>query len=219
MSGIFVDDDTILFMLLTCDSSEIIYPAPLAYRPCHAFWRGTVARWGGISSNIATMKTPQEKFWIRVNKKGSIQPHTPRLGKCWEWSGAISQTGYGVARLNRKAIGAHRLSWMINKGAIKAGLLVCHKCDNRKCVNPKHLFVGTYRDNIHDAMTKNRPLCHYKKGEAHIGSKLTESQALRVLRTKRRVGGVAALARRYGVHVVTIYDILSGKTWSHLCKQ
>lgn len=75
---------------------------------------------------------------------------------CWNWIGSIGKNGYGYFSKNSKAASAHRVSWEIHNGQIPDGLCVLHKCDNRKCVNPDHLFIGTYYDNIHDKINKGR---------------------------------------------------------------
>jgi hypothetical protein len=73
---------------------------------------------------------------------------------CWLWNGALNKDGYGVFGI--KAEGAHRASYKMYKGEIPKGILVCHKCDIPRCVNPDHLFLGTQLDNIRDAQSKNR---------------------------------------------------------------
>lgn len=75
---------------------------------------------------------------------------------CWEWNRAMSGTGYGQKWYSGKAWNVHRLSWTIYNGAIPEGLYVCHSCDNRKCMNPGHLWVGTQGDNLRDMYAKGR---------------------------------------------------------------
>lgn len=75
---------------------------------------------------------------------------------CWIWVGAKTDDFYGRVRVNKRSIGAYRLSYLIHIGPIQEGLLVCHKCDNPMCVNPDHLFVGSMSDNIKDCVLKKR---------------------------------------------------------------
>jgi len=75
---------------------------------------------------------------------------------CWLWDGGLTRKGYGRFRYKDRAFTAHRYVWRLFKGEIPEGMLVCHRCDVRCCVNLDHLFLGTDRDNVRDMIKKNR---------------------------------------------------------------
>lgn len=143
-----------------------------------------------------------ERFWAKVNVAGPDD--------CWEWTACKSR--YGIIRHFGKNMSAHRVSWQINIGLIPEGMLVCHKCDNPICVNPNHLFVGTWADNHSDMHAKMR----HKYGEDHHKSKLTESDVVSIRAAVENGSTKAALARRYGVSDAQIGHIVRRKHWRHV---
>ena len=133
---------------------------------------------------------------------------------CWLWAGSVNNSGYGMfCREQGKAGSAHRISYEIFCEPIPEGLHILHRCDNRVCVNPEHLFFGTNQDNIADMVQKGRQ--RVLKGEEIGNSKLTEKQ-VREIFAQRGQKPQRAIAVEYGVARQTIKDILKGKTWKHI---
>jgi hypothetical protein len=126
---------------------------------------------------------------------------------CWEWTGTISAVGYGQIKEHYRTRHAHRVSWELHNGPIAAGLCVCHRCDNRKCVNPAHLFLGTTRENTHDAVAKGR----HTFGERHNKAKLTWAlvDEIRASTEDARI-----IAKRIGVAFSTVYRVRNGSLWN-----
>jgi hypothetical protein len=107
---------------------------------------------------------PVTRFWKRVDRGGPLHPV---VGRCWQWLGGRFGSGYGLVYVWGKNLRAHRYSWELHNGPVPDGLRVMHNCDNRLCVNPAHLSLGTDVDNIHDMMAKGRDRTRgYQNGRA-----------------------------------------------------
>lgn len=134
---------------------------------------------------------------------------------CWEWRGAKYQNGYGMVSLKRgkrKTFSAHRVSWSLwNQATILPGVMICHTCDNRGCVNPKHLYAGTGVDNNNDTVRRNRG--NRKIGEDCSWAKLTKENVQEILESKEKQ---AFLAKKFNLSQSTVSQIKSGKRWKHL---
>lgn len=126
---------------------------------------------------------------------------------CWEWRGATNSKGYGRCKIQQRMWLAHRWSWVLHKGAIPVGLLVLHHCDNRRCVNPEHLFLGTARDNTQDMIRKGRG----KLGTGHMNVRhwLPDATVLEIREKSRDGASIRQLAREYAMTEGAIRHVLT----------
>lgn len=129
--------------------------------------------------------------------------------KCWLWFAGCGSDGYGCFRLYGKIIGSHRVAFALYKGSIPNGKVVRHTCDNPKCVNPKHLILGTQLDNINDRHRKGRD----QRGASHSRAKLDELSVRLIRDSKLHYTTLAAI---YGVSGASIRGIQKRRTWAYL---
>lgn len=145
--------------------------------------------------------TTEERFWAKVD----------RSGDCWEWTASVGTHGYGVFGVGKGTITAHRMSAKL-AGRDPSGLVVCHTCDNKTCVNPEHLWVGTQRDNLLDMRHKGRQA----RGRALPQTKLTAEAVLAIREEYSRGIYQRDLAKKYGIAQSQISQIVNRKSWAHI---
>lgn len=158
-----------------------------------------------MKTDLATLKGFAER--------SSVHPVTG----CWEWTGSINKQGYGVYSVLSHPHLAHRRAYQLaNPGEDISALLVCHKCDNRKCISPEHLFSGTQSDNIKDCVAKGRHARKSAHGEDKPDAKLKEAD-IPVIRRRISAGEACTrIAKSFGVSHTVIYQIKLGKLWRHV---
>jgi len=159
------------------------------------------------------------RFWSKVDTNGTVPTHCPEIGACWVWVAGCSSSGYGTFWIKPTApISAHRLAYELHFGLVGLALDVCHKCDNRKCCNPAHLFKGTRKQNMEDASAKGRLNGrNCPRGSLVNTAKLTP-EAVTQIRIKYANGEAnqSELARTYGVSHSSIQAIIARRNWKHI---
>lgn len=161
-----------------------------------------------------------KRFWSKVDKSGGADA-------CWEWMGGISKTGYGQFKASGRTLGAHRVASCLGEGVDPYPLLACHKCDNRSCCRPDHLFAGTTKDNLDDMRNKGRGATGDKngsrkhpeqrlRGEEFWAATLTASQVIEIRRLSASGMNASEIARKLGVSAQAAYKAIVRRTWKHI---
>lgn len=176
-----------------------------------------------------------QRFWAKVDRRGPDD--------CWPWTANMGSDGYGKFWIDGTSKHASRVAWSLTFGVIPDSTpLVCHRCDNPRCCNPAHLFLGTARDNTRDMHEKGRAAMgerHFShlhpellprgerhgsrtkpgalpRGEAHHGAKLTTADVLAMRAARAAGASPKALAAQYGVTPTTVVSICLRRTWQHV---
>lgn len=147
-------------------------------------------------------KPLEQRFWERVEK----------TDECWNWVGTINSSGYGLLPYRYKRIRAHIVSYELHVSKVPDDLCVLHKCDNRKCVRPDHLFLGTRDDNMADMVAKNRS----PQGERNARATLTVQDVLRIRSMYAKGSTPKILGDRFNVLPSHILLIVRRKRWKHI---
>ena len=162
-----------------------------------------------LLERMASSEVALKRFWEKVDRSNS--------SGCWNWLYAVNRRGYGIFGVpnpqgKQWCMTAHRISYFLKHRTLPP-LLVCHTCDNRRCVNPDHFFIGTYTINRADCVKKGRQAV----GSAVQGSRLSEEQVVEI---RRRYfvehASWRSLAENFGVTFKAIQDITNRYTWKHL---
>lgn len=157
----------------------------------------------------------QKRFWSKVDIKDLLS--------CWFWKGSLEAVRKGTYLRGRFRIGgrrgraevASRVAWVSTHGDIPDGLFVLHKCDDPRCVNPSHLYLGTNKDNMRDLYERGDP--NRSHGEKHYHALLTDEQAREVRRLyKARKMRSVDIGKKFGISRSTVWDIGTGRRWKHL---
>ena len=170
----------------------------------------------------------KERFWSKVDKTQE---------GCWLWQGTLFSQGYGCFKVAGRMLKAHRVAYTYSCGLIPEGLVICHTCDNPRCVNPAHLFVGTHKENTADMMAKGRGYAsnparkkrtvllerhgshlhpEIRRGDRN-GRAVLSPQQVEDIRCRYARGGISqfALSAEYGVAQTTISAIVRRKNWNY----
>jgi hypothetical protein len=157
-------------------------------------------------------KRTEAEVWAMIEE--DIFP-VPECG-CHIWMGPITKNGYGTVMIDRQKHYMHRLMYEKSKGPIPEGMNVCHSCDIPSCVNPDHLWLGTWMENQEDKVNKGRASGGRMVGEEHLQAKLTEQDVLEIRRRYAQGETQTALAAEFHVRQGHISNIILKRSWSHI---
>lgn len=140
---------------------------------------------------------------------------------CWNWKASLMNSGYGQFLYTRegktKNISAHRMAFQLFKGEIPSGMQVNHTCDNKRCVNPIHLYIGTQSENLYDAVNRGRHKSNNLFGNKNPKTKLNIEDVIKIRESyKSGTASQGALAKKYGVSQANISSIVLRETWKHI---
>lgn len=159
-------------------------------------------RHGDVNKTKRIVGDDTKRFWSYVRRGAA--------NDCWEWQGQTTDWGYGVINIKGKLRGAHIFSKELSTGKTRPeGLDTCHTCDNRKCVNPEHLYWGTRQQNIDDAWARNR----MPHGEDARHAKLSEAEVVQLREEYAADSSIPDLIEKYQIAESTIRGIVLGYKW------
>lgn len=176
-----------------------------------------------LCQNTLQARVQQEKYRLKINNltdmekleylKNAFEKHVVKKEGCWGWNG-FKTKGYARVHYLGNSMPAHRASYIIYNTSIFNDLFILHKCDNRECTNPEHLFIGTQKDNLDDMYAKNRD--NPAKGERARASVLNKEQVIEIRRLLDIGVMGTRIAKDFNVHPTTINDIKHRRIWKHI---
>lgn len=201
-----------------CENCGISFERQYVRRFCSkACWY----KWNAVTLSSFNHKRFQWKNCTEKEKieriRSSFEKYVIKNEGCWDWKGYFDKDGYPLLNSGYNGRGfkerrGNRISWVIYKGEIPEGKYILHSCDNPRCTNPDHLFLGTCLENNRDKVFKGRG----NKGSKHGNSKLTEEQ-VKNMRVKFRDGVmIKRIMEDYKISRQTAYDIKYGNVWKHV---
>lgn len=148
---------------------------------------------------------------LEITNKSKI-----KVTGCIEWQGPVNKFGYGrtTFRNPRRYVLVHREVYRLTLGDFDTSFKVCHTCDNPRCINPMHLFLGTHDDNMKDMVKKNRQ--HKQIGYTNGNGRLNEVQVKEIKELYRDGNSISIIASQFAMSLSTISHIVKGRTWRHI---
>jgi hypothetical protein len=160
-----------------------------------------------LAARTARAPSLHDRFWSKVDRRSDDD--------CWPWIASVRRKdeGYGAFYFNGRHHPAPRIAWMLTHQPVPAGMVVCHRCDNPRCCNPAHLFIGTPRDNDADRVAKQRQA----RGSRNGFAKLTEFDVWFIRRARARLdASPGMLARLYGITGEHVWSLCNAPVWRHV---
>jgi hypothetical protein len=149
----------------------------------------------------------EQRFWRNIDRRG--------LDECWPWL-AGTTSGYGQIRFRKEKLGAHVLSYRLAHGTVPLGKMVLHRCGNRICCNPNHLYAGTYAQNTNDAVGHGTHKCGFGLGDQHKSARLRAVDIPAIRKALTKGESQRSVAAKFGVAQQTISHVAHGRTWKHV---
>lgn len=173
----------------------------------------------GRTKTCGCLINPSLDVYVEIMKARILSQIDKTEDKCWNWKGWIKPSGYGHITCTRLKIqSTHRMAWRVFKGEIPKGLCVLHKCDNKKCCNPDHLYLGTVKDNTRDALErgqfpKGKNPSKGFPGEKHHKAKLTNENIMQIRELRKKGHTYSEISKLFNIDSKHISKIARGLAW------